>query len=73
MTIRSASNGGDAGIDYDGSCYIADGTLNNYSGIAGPDNMMGGRMDGNMNGNMDGNMNGVFGRADNNAGNNGRR
>ena len=51
-TIRSANNGGDAGIDYDGQCYISDEfELNNYSGVAGPDNMMGGpgqmgRMDG---------------------------
>ena len=47
MTIKSASAGGEAGIDYDGSCYIADGTLTNSSGISGPDGGgmgMGGRM-----------------------------
>ncbi|MCR5388030.1 MAG: carbohydrate-binding domain-containing protein [Lachnospiraceae bacterium] len=38
VTISSASNGGEAGIDYDGNCYISDdATLNNNSGIAGPD------------------------------------
>jgi len=42
-TIKSASNGGDAGIDYDGSPYVSDDfVLNNQSGVAGPDNMMGG-------------------------------
>ncbi|MBR1851949.1 MAG: carbohydrate-binding domain-containing protein [Lachnospiraceae bacterium] len=40
-TINSASAGGEAGIDYDGTCYIADGTVNNNSGISGPDAMPG--------------------------------
>ncbi len=41
--ISSANNGGDAGIDYVGNLYISDGfNLNNQSGVAGPDNMMGG-------------------------------
>ena len=50
--IQSAANGGDAGIDYDGDLYISeDYNLNNASGVAGPDNMMGmpGQLDG-MNG-----------------------
>ncbi len=43
LTINASSckNGGEAGIDYDGTCYIADGTVENLSGISGPDNMMG--------------------------------
>ena len=42
-TINSANNGGDAGIDYDGELYISDAfVLNSQSGVAGPDNMMGG-------------------------------
>ncbi|MBE7004758.1 MAG: carbohydrate-binding domain-containing protein [Ruminococcaceae bacterium] len=42
-TIRSANRGGDAGVDYDGSLYVSDAfELNNQSGVAGPDNMMGG-------------------------------
>ena len=42
-TISSANNGGDAGVDYDGELYISDEfVLNNQSGVAGPDNMMGG-------------------------------
>ena len=41
---KSANNGGDAGIDYDISCYIAEGTLINNYGTAGPDGgMQGGR------------------------------
>ena len=41
--IKSANNGGDAGIDYDGEYYVSDSfKLNNQSGVAGPDNMMGG-------------------------------
>ena len=39
--IRSADNGGDAGIDYDGSLYVADNTLTNNSGVSGPDGMGG--------------------------------
>ncbi|MBR2254490.1 MAG: carbohydrate-binding domain-containing protein [Candidatus Methanomethylophilaceae archaeon] len=50
VTIRSASVGGDAGIDYDGQLYVSsEATLNNYSGTAGPDRMpggMGGQMPG---------------------------
>ena len=42
MSIRSSSGGGEAGIDYDGSCYVSpDFVLNNQSGVSGPD-MMGG-------------------------------
>ena len=52
MSIRSSSGGGEAGIDYDGSCYVSpDFVLNNQSGVAGPD-MMGGMMGG-MPGGMD--------------------
>ena len=40
--IHSTYNGGEAGIDYDGQLYIADAfTLNNQSGMAGPDGMGG--------------------------------
>ena len=43
VTIASsARNGGDAGIDYDGSMYVSsDATLNNNNGVAGPDMMRG--------------------------------
>ena len=43
VTIASsARNGGDAGIDYDGSLYVSsDATLNNSNGVAGPDMMRG--------------------------------
>ncbi len=35
LTIKSANNGGDAGLDYDGSCYISDDfVLNNQSGVS---------------------------------------
>ena len=45
-TINSANNGGDAGLDYDGSLYISDAfNLNNNSGVAEPDGM-GGMMGG---------------------------
>lgn len=44
--ISSASVGGEAGIDYDGSCYIAEGTINNLSGISGPDGAPGQGMNG---------------------------
>jgi hypothetical protein len=41
-SIRSASAGGEAGIDYDGELYVSDDfRLNNLSGVAGPDNMGG--------------------------------
>ena len=52
ITIKSASAGGEAGIDYDGSLYVADGTVSNSSGVAGPDNMGGGPGGGNMQGGM---------------------
>ena len=46
MSIRSSSVGGEAGIDYDGNCYVSsDFVLNNQSGVSGPD-MMGGMMGG---------------------------
>lgn len=58
-SIQSASNGGEAGIDYDGELYLSeDFELNNQSGVSGPEMMMGGmpgasgEMGGNMNGNM---------------------
>lgn len=61
-SIASASMGGEAGIDYDGQLYIADGfQLHNQSGVAGPDGMpggMNGQMGGGMNGQMGGPMNG---------------
>ncbi|MBR3475901.1 MAG: carbohydrate-binding domain-containing protein [Candidatus Methanomethylophilaceae archaeon] len=42
VTIRSASTGGDAGIDYDGQLYVSsEATLNNYSGVSGADMMPG--------------------------------
>ncbi len=57
-SIASASMGGEAGIDYDGQLYIADGfQLHNQSGVAGPDGMPG-DMNGGMNGQMGGPMNG---------------
>ncbi len=59
VSIQSASAGGEAGIDYDGECYISEyATVDNNSGMAGSDGggMNGGNMnDGGMNG---GNMNG---------------
>ncbi len=61
-SIRSAYNGGDAGIDYDGALYISDDfELDNQSGVAGPDGMGGmpGQMSG-MPGQQDG-MNGQMG------------
>ena len=45
-TISSASNGGDAGLDYDGQLYVSDSfRLDNQSGVA---SMGGGMMDGGM-------------------------
>ncbi len=42
VTIRSATVAGDAGIDYDGQLYVSsEATLNNYSGVSGPDMMFG--------------------------------
>ncbi len=42
VSIKSASNGGEAGIDYDGQLYVSDSaTINNQSGISGPDMMPG--------------------------------
>ena len=55
--IRSASVGGEAGIDYDGALYISDDfQLNNASGVAGPDGMGGapGQMGGMPGGQMGG-------------------
>ena len=54
-SIQSASNGGEAGIDYDGELYLSeDFELNNQSGVSGPEMMPGasGEMGGSMNGNM---------------------
>ena len=67
ITINSANNGGEAGIDYDGICYISDDAdLNNNSGISGPDGGgmgggpgMGGQ--GNMQGGMQNGQNGMQG------------
>ncbi|MBQ1376542.1 MAG: carbohydrate-binding domain-containing protein, partial [Lachnospiraceae bacterium] len=56
-TISSAYNGGEAGIDYDGSLYVEEGTLTNLSGVSGPDGM-GGRMNGGMNSRINEGMNG---------------
>ena len=56
ITINSASFGGEAGIDYDGAYYVASGvTLNNNSGVSGPD---GGGMRGGMGGQGFGNRGG---------------
>ncbi|MBR0418643.1 MAG: carbohydrate-binding domain-containing protein [Erysipelotrichaceae bacterium] len=54
-SIRSGSQGGEAGLDYTGTLYVADGTLDNYSGVAF-DAGMGqmGKMPGNTNGGMPG-------------------
>ncbi len=42
LSIQSASMGGESGIDYDGQYYISSEMgLNNLSGTAGPDQMMG--------------------------------
>lgn len=57
--IHSASQGGEAGIDYDGQLYVGpDFQLNNQSGASGPDGMggmpgqeFGGQMPGQMSGN----------------------
>lgn len=58
-TINSAAMGGEAGMDYDGQIYVSDDfELYNNSGVAGPDNMMGG-MNG-MTGNMGNMQNGMF-------------
>ncbi len=60
MEIHSASMGGEAGIDYDGQLYIADGfSINNQSGVAGSDGMpgqMGGQQPGQMGGQQPGQM-----------------
>ncbi|MBQ9458990.1 MAG: carbohydrate-binding domain-containing protein [Oscillospiraceae bacterium] len=51
VTIRSANNGGDAGIDYDGEYYVSDAfQLNNLSGVAGPDGQPGQQGDGQQSG-----------------------
>ena len=45
--ITSRMNGGEAGVDYDGQYYISDSfSLNNNSGISGPDNFGGGMQGG---------------------------
>lgn len=45
--ISSRANGGEAGIDYDGQYYISENfSLNNNSGISGPDNFGGGMQGG---------------------------
>ncbi len=61
-SVRSASEGGEAGIDYDGQLYISDDfDLNNGSGVAGPDGQPGG-MNGGFGGmNQPGGMDGGFG------------
>ena len=77
-SIRSASGGGDAGIDYDGELYISDSfRMNNQSGVAGPDNMGGvpgqmggapgemGNTPGQMGGQMPGNQGGAPGQMGN--------
>ena len=59
--LHSASNGGEAGIDYDGQYYLSDDfRLNNQSGTAGPDGMPGqmGGMPGDMGGQQPGQMGG---------------
>lgn len=39
--INTTFRGGEAGVDYDGACYISDEfSLNNSGGISGPDRMM---------------------------------
>lgn len=45
VTITAGTTAGEAGIDYDGTCYVAEGTLTNNSGVSGPD-MMGSMMGG---------------------------
>ena len=46
VSITSGTTGGEAGLDYIGSCYVAEGTLTNNSGVSGPDMMGGGMMGG---------------------------
>ena len=61
IAISSASMGGEAGIDFDGQYYVAaDFSLNNQSGVAGPDGMPGGMMNAQMGG-MSGEMNAQMG------------
>ncbi len=49
VSISSAANGGEAGIDYDGACYVSeDAVINNQSGVSGPDMMGGGMRNGGM-------------------------
>ena len=43
--VKAASNGGEGGVDYEGSFYAADGTLENPYGIT-MDSGMGGQMGG---------------------------
>ena len=65
MEIHSASQGGEAGIDYDGQYYVGpDFNLNNQSGVAGPDGEPGqmGGMPGDMGGQQPGDMGGMSGQ-----------
>ena len=60
LTITSANNGGDAGIDYDGSLYISDEfNLVNNSGISGPYGGAMGGPGGQGNSQQPGNQNGI--------------
>jgi len=59
-TINSGSTGGEAGLDYTGSLYCADGCLTNYSGVSS-DASMGGNMGGSTSA-PGGNMQGPGGR-----------
>ncbi len=75
--IRSASAGGEAGIDYDGKLYLSDDfQLNNTGGVAGPDGMGGapgqmGGMPGGQMGGMPGNQADFGGQTGNTPGNTG--
>ena len=60
--ISSRANGGEAGIDYDGQYYISENfSLNNNSGVSGPDNFGGGMQGGQMPGGWGGQMPGGWG------------
>ncbi|MBQ6428701.1 MAG: hypothetical protein IJK03_07980, partial [Oscillospiraceae bacterium] len=61
--IHSASQGGEAGIDYDGQLYVGpDFQLNNQSGAEGPEGM--GGMPGEMGAQMPDQMSGMPGQMD---------
>jgi len=63
-SVRSASMGGEAGIDYVGQLYLADSfQLSNASGVSGPDGMPGGRMGGMFGGQTGGMFGGQTGSA----------